>query len=115
MNEELPFEKKQRETREYFWEKEKRAIPFLDSLPEKYKVHDELLDCPRCKGELFGRCLCCQMYFCHGACKDEPINDFVFSEEELAELCSGVDHTNDVPEVFKIKDGKVIKVEDNEV
>jgi len=102
----LPFEKKQKDMANYFWEKEKKAIPFLKSLPEKYKVHDELLDCPRCKGELYGRCLCCQMYFCHGDCSKE-IDDFVFSEEELVELCSGIDHDNDIPVVFKVKDGKI--------
>lgn len=78
----------------YFWEKQQMAIPFLESLPDKYKVHDELLDCPKCGGELFGRCLCCQCYFCHGKCADDMP---VYDEEDIAELCNGIDHDNDIP------------------
>lgn len=87
----------------YYWEKQQQSIPFLESLPDKYKVHDELLVCPSCTGELFGRCTCCQCYFCHGDCD-------VYTEEEISELCNGIDHNNDIPVVFKIKeDGTVEK------
>lgn len=62
------------------WEREKRSIPFHKDLPEKYRVHDEIVECPLCKGEMFGRCLCCQVYFCHN-CEDGTMMD----EEDIIE------------------------------
>lgn len=63
------------------WEREKMSIPFLDGLPDEYKVHDKLVKCPYCGGEMFGRCLCCQIYFCHN-CEDGSAID----EEEIIEV-----------------------------
>lgn len=62
---------------------ENRNEPFLKGLPEKYHVIDELIPhgCPDpdCKGEVFGRCECCNCYFCHGKCGD------VMSMEDIVE------------------------------
>lgn len=71
------------EDRNYFWEKQQKSIPFLKGLPDQFKVHDELIKCPWCNGEMFGRCLCCQCYFCHD-CEDGN----VVTEEEILEEMS---------------------------
>jgi len=51
-----------------------RKEPFIKDLPERFKVVDDLIigGCPYCKGEMFGRCLCCLQYFCHN-CEDGEI------------------------------------------
>lgn len=66
------------------WIEEKKAIPFEKDLPKEYQVHDDYVKCPVCKGEMFGRCLCCQMYFCHGKCNENGDNT-IFDEEEIIE------------------------------
>lgn len=63
-----------------FWIKEKKSIPFNKKLPERFKVHDQLFPCVFCGGEMFGRCLCCQCYFCHGKCEMS-----IYSEEDIIE------------------------------
>lgn len=65
------------------WIDEKKAIPFEKGLPKEFQVHDEKLICPSCKGEMFGRCLCCQCYFCHGKCAEEFGG--IYDEEDLIE------------------------------
>ena len=66
------------------WISEKKSIPFEKGLPKEFQVHDEKLICPVCKGEMFGRCLCCQMYFCHGNCQKEGSG--IYDEEEIIEI-----------------------------
>lgn len=70
------------------WEQKQKSIPFEAELPDKYKVHDKILECPKCDGELFGRCLCCQLYFCHGDCTKEKLEDreSVFNEDDLLQI-----------------------------
>ena len=63
------------------WIDAKKAIPFEEGLPKEFQVHDAILVCPECKGEMFGRCLCCQCYFCHGSCEVG-----IYDEEEIIEL-----------------------------
>ena len=65
------------------WEERQKAIPFEKDLPKEFQVHDEMLICPICKGEMFGRCLCCQCYFCHGNCAKE--NGGIYDEQEIIE------------------------------
>lgn len=65
------------------WIEEKKAIPFEKGLPQEFQVHDEELICPVCKGKMFGRCLCCQCYFCHGECQKD--SGGIYDEEDLIE------------------------------
>lgn len=69
------------------WVDEKKAIPFEKELPKEFQVHDETLVCPTCSGEMFGRCLCCQCYFCHGDC----VKNFggIYDEEDLIDAIKG--------------------------
>lgn len=49
---------------------------------EVHKQHSFLISdgCPFCKGEIFGPCECCEMYFCHGTCEAG-----VYDDEEMKE------------------------------